>query len=345
MITKSTGSPRRRGPVAGHRRSLRPPAPASRVRSVLRHLVDWPGWTKLAAMTTTVAAIAALWFTSQSLRATDNQYKLSQQVAVTDRFQKAVDQLTSDKIDIRLGGIYLLERLAKDSPADHPTIFAVLSAFLRTHTSASACETPTPATPAPVDVQAVLTVIGTREASRDDHRRTFDLRRTCLSGMQLNAANLTRTELGYANLTHAELAFANLVGAQLDRASLTGAHLGGVNLSCARDSGGSLSCASLGEANLTEASLSDADLTGAAFVRANLTNAQLARANLTDANLLGANLTGANLVGADLTNAQLTATFTTGTLDANLTDIYYDHATRWPEGFTPPKSRPSIERR
>ncbi|MBF6298828.1 pentapeptide repeat-containing protein [Nocardia amamiensis] len=297
-------------------------------------------------MTTTVAAIAALWFTSQSLRATDNQYNLSRQVAVTDRFQKAVDQLTSDKIDIRLGGIYLLERLAKDSPADHPTIFAVLSAFLRTHTSASACDTPTPATPAPVDVQAVLTVIGTREASRDDHRRTFDLRRTCLSGMQLNAANLTRTELRYANLTQADLAFANLVGVQFDGANLTRAHLGGADVSCAKDSDGVWSCASLDEANLTEAHLADAHLTAATFVRANLADADLARANLTDANLLGANLTGANLVGADLTNAQLTDRFTgTGTLDANLTDIYYDHATRWPDGFTPPKSRPSVERR
>ncbi|MFR9769659.1 hypothetical protein [Nocardia sp. SC052] len=53
----------------------------------------------------------ALWFTAQSLRATNNQYSLSQQTAVTDRFRLAAEQLASDKIDVRLSGVYLLARL------------------------------------------------------------------------------------------------------------------------------------------------------------------------------------------------------------------------------------------
>jgi hypothetical protein len=56
---------------------------------------------------------------------------------VTERYTRAIEQLGSDKIDIRLGGIYSLERIATDSTRDHPTIMEVLTAFIREHTATS----------------------------------------------------------------------------------------------------------------------------------------------------------------------------------------------------------------
>lgn len=56
---------------------------------------------------------------------------------VTDRYSKAIEQLGSDKIEIRLGGIYALERLMRDSPNDQPTIIEVLAAYVRQTTSLS----------------------------------------------------------------------------------------------------------------------------------------------------------------------------------------------------------------
>ncbi|WP_228830243.1 pentapeptide repeat-containing protein [Nocardia beijingensis] len=41
--------------------------------------------------------------------------------------------------------------------------------------------------------------------------------------------------------------------------------------------------------------------------------------------LIFTDLTGADLTGADLTGA-------------NLFGVYYDDTTRWPDGYTPPKS-------
>jgi len=52
---------------------------------------------------------------------------------VTDRYTKAIEQLGSDKRDVRIGGIYALERVARDSPRDHPTVIEVLAAFIREH--------------------------------------------------------------------------------------------------------------------------------------------------------------------------------------------------------------------
>ncbi|MGW1743846.1 pentapeptide repeat-containing protein [Nocardia sp. NPDC001965] len=65
--------------------------------------------TTVATIGASGAAVAALWFSGQSLRATNEQHTLSQQTAVTDRFRLAAEQLASDQINVRLSGIYLFE--------------------------------------------------------------------------------------------------------------------------------------------------------------------------------------------------------------------------------------------
>ena len=70
--------------------------------------------------------------------------ELDSQGQLTDRYSRAIDQLGSDKVDVRTGGIYALERIATDSARDLPTVMAVLTAFIREHSgelwSASECE-------------------------------------------------------------------------------------------------------------------------------------------------------------------------------------------------------------
>ena len=53
---------------------------------------------------------------------------------ITERFSRAIEHLGSDKLDIRLGGIYALERIARNSRADHATVMQVLTAYVREHT-------------------------------------------------------------------------------------------------------------------------------------------------------------------------------------------------------------------
>lgn len=172
---------------------LNRPSPRSRwrrliapVKQALRNVFAWGGWSKVAAVATALTAVAALWFSAQSLASTRNQYALSERGQLTDRFGRAIDQLGSDKLDIRLGGIYSLERLAKDSPSDYDVIFEVLAAYIRTHAGpATACASSTP----PVDVHAALSVIGRRK-----HQPSFDvidLTDICLRGAKLASVRNT----------------------------------------------------------------------------------------------------------------------------------------------------------
>jgi hypothetical protein len=96
---------------------------------------------------------------------------------ITESYGKAVSQLASDKMEERLGGIYTLENISKESPADYRTVMETLTAFVRERarrkapakempwTMASLYESAEPTSPRgrATDIAAVLTVIGRRD--------------------------------------------------------------------------------------------------------------------------------------------------------------------------------------
>jgi uncharacterized protein YjbI with pentapeptide repeats len=146
-----------------------------------------------------------------------------------------------------IGGIYALERVARDSDEDHPTVMEVLSAFVREHSRVSLRParpggSESERSPRP-DVQAALTVIGRLtvfgRGNPKRHVRPIDL-----IGAKLAGAKLPHD----ADLTDAKLAGADLTGVDLHGVTLTGA-------------------------DLTDANLTGVDLTGADLTRANLTDA------------------------------------------------------------------------
>src|SRR5262249_46526201 len=61
------------------------------------------------------------------------QLTIAREGQITDRFTKAIGQLGDEKLAIRLGGIYALERIARDSERDHWPIMEVLTAYVRHH--------------------------------------------------------------------------------------------------------------------------------------------------------------------------------------------------------------------
>lgn len=321
------------------------------------------------------AAIGALYFSNSTLSASNDQIGLARQTAQSELLKSAAEQLDSDKDSVRLSGVYLLERLARDSKADQPTVRRLLEAFIRTETTNRPCE---PARPeAPVDTQAALDVIA-KYAALPHPTPRVNLQRACLAQADLYNSDLTGAHFAGVNLTgavlnvsqfhsanlegallqfshsvatvfsDANLSSANMTGANMATANLTGADLDDANLRDARLSEANLTDATLSNANLEGATLWNANLTGAYLERANLIGAELFSANLTRVDLIDAQLHSANLndaqldnailVGADLTGADLTGADLTGAnLDGtNLTGVVYDSQTRWPDGFTPP---------
>jgi Pentapeptide repeats (8 copies) len=221
-------------------------------------------------------------------------FQLAREGHVTDRYTKAIEQLGSDRLDVRLGAIYALERIMIDSARDHPTIVEVLAAFVREHSPAAAPgpdpdsgggqpeQHPPPAT----DVQAAVTVLGRRPAGRTE-RGPVNLTRANLIGVDLACVDLRSVKLGGADLRGADLGAADLRGVDLVGANLADADLIG--------------------ARLAGAHLETANLVGARLAAASLVGAHLIAANLADADLRGADLAAADLLGVTLTDEQRSA--------------------------------------
>ena len=271
---------------------------------------------------------------------------IAQEGQITDRFTKAIAQLGDTKLEIRLGGIYALERIAKDSPKDHWPIMEVLTAYIREHAKRTGTEKPWPEEtgvwnrelwnkeglprPAP-DIQAILAVLSRRTLANErwnEQGRTLfiDLHGTDLRGAEFWNADLTWANFAGANLSGADLDLTHLWGVNLTGAQLTAAGLSGVDLSRA-----DLVDADLSRANLLGSRLAGTDLTGATLRGANLRNLHLISASLSRADLTSAILAGAELRGSDLRDAK-------GLSPSQLESAWGDAATKVPYDIPRPKS-------
>jgi hypothetical protein len=156
---------------------------------------------------------------------------------VTERFTRAIDQLGSEKLDVRIGAVYALEQIARDSAELHWPIMEVLTAYLREHARAGADVEKSADTEKrlPADHQAIATVIGRRRCERDPAGQRLDLHGAGLPGVdwreaQLEGAYLEGANLKGANLHGANLKEVDLRGAQMEGADLFKAHLEGTAL-------------------------------------------------------------------------------------------------------------------
>jgi hypothetical protein len=175
--------------------------------------------TTLAQIIGGFAVLTGLYFAWRNITVT-------KEGQITDRFYKAIEQLgTTDdkgnpKLELRLGGIYAMERIARDSERDHWPIMEVLTAYVREHapTHLPANQTnPVAQDPAPLatDIQAIVTVIRRREWSYENPWQYLDLHQADLSGVNLTGAHLRGVNLVGADLAGAHLEFTNLTGANL----------------------------------------------------------------------------------------------------------------------------------
>ena len=232
------------------------------------------------------------------------QHRLVERDQVTEGYANASELLGSSSIDARIGAIYVLERIARESAADHPAIVEILCSFVRRRTAASRDEDheePAAAACSPEDdIQAALTVIARREVSQDC--RYVNLSGANLTGAHLEDANLQSADLRRVILRDAHLHGADLRSARLFEADLSGAYLHGANMSGA----------DLRWANMKHAWANGADFRRAIFWGADLQRADLHQADLRDADLSRKEVALVTPPGADYSMSHLKGPFPAG---------------------------------
>ncbi|MGW3976586.1 pentapeptide repeat-containing protein [Streptomyces mirabilis] len=270
--------------------------------------------TTLLQMIGGLVVLFGAYATWRQLRVSQDGLRATQEGYVTDRFSRAVDQLGSDKLDVRVGGLHALWRVAEQSARDREAVISIQAAYLRTHLPWPPTGPDAPAADVPIndiaplearaaDSQVALTGLGVLCRRREQswvNLSATDLRRADCDGLWLREVNLDRSCMEAAGLYHANLTQASLVLVNLRHADLKTAVLRRTRCALA-----DLRGARLAETDLREANLRKANARGAVFRRSDLRLADLR--------------------GTDLSTADL--------LQARLTDALASDHTRWPAGF------------
>ncbi len=103
----------------------------------------------MAQIAAGAALLFGLYFTWRRVEISQRTLEVQQDQQVTERFTRAIEQLGATyedgkpKLEIRLGGIYALERIARDSPvSDYSTVIEVLTAYIRQNATVSSSTLP-----------------------------------------------------------------------------------------------------------------------------------------------------------------------------------------------------------
>ncbi len=271
-------------------------------------------------------AIAALGLILTFIRnlLTRQQNRTDEQRLVTEQISRAIEQIgaykqsANDKIlepniEVRLGGLYSLQRIMQDSLKDQESIAKILYAYVRenakrpkTEQLIRSMQDDRETYQLPEDIQAAISIICRFSQGQKKHNKErltdsqLNFSRVNFKNYYLTDIDFSFVNLQYADFTDADFTYANLSGANLSGAILVDTEMSGANLSGADLRDTNLRNQVLHYADLSGAKLLYADLFGANLFGANLRDANLFNANLRDANLADANLAGANLACANL---------------------------------------------
>ncbi|MGM0583378.1 MAG: pentapeptide repeat-containing protein [Pseudomonadota bacterium] len=214
---------------------------------------------------------------------------------------------TEPNIEVRIGAILSLERIAQDSTLhdkgrDHVRVMEILCAYVRENAPAGEApdfpfpqgckqdtleekgETP-PSWPSNeftprADVQLALSVIGRRtpqQVSVERNHVTQDARgyRIDLSRTNLRYADLQYLNFQKANFFRSQMQAAFCKGANFEGANFVYCELTGISAANANFSGSKIEIADFSHATLTDANLCDCKISHTHFVRTNMKGAKL----------------------------------------------------------------------
>jgi uncharacterized protein YjbI with pentapeptide repeats len=198
------------------------------------------------------------------------QSEIAREGQVTQRYVEAIKMLGSKNLTERLGGIYSLERIMRDSEKDHQTIVEVLASLIRIHAPREP-DSATPAKHPKEDVQAALTVLGRRPRGRSEGRVN-------LRGISIRGANLTGSYFARTDFNGSDLSNVRADKATLDRTDFS-------------------------SVDFSRASLRDASIVGAHFTQAKLHSTKFFDANLSESLFIAARLEGTVFAGADISTS------------------------------------------
>ena len=202
---------------------------------------------------------------TESLRkqteALEMQTEIEKSKNVTDAFAKSVELLGNKRAAARQGGIYALDKIAKDDPEKyHMTVIRIMTSYIReeskesydkyrsnmqSNSASSSDKKDNQEFIMPADVEAAIEVIRQRNSSQKQEKQSkkklqrytlfLDISNAHLSNTDFSRAELSKTNFSnsnlsgcifdHANLSHSSFVFSDLKDSSFEKCDLSGADL------------------------------------------------------------------------------------------------------------------------
>ena len=262
----------------------------------------------LVAAATLIFTLIRVWINERTTTA-------EEEGLITDRINAAVASLGAEKtikeddkeqtvpnIEVRIGAILALERMAKKNAVVYIQIMEILTAYIREN--APRTEEEHNRKPRQ-DIQLAFTVIGRRSPRRITLERMHDFRLD-LRNCDLTRINGAGLDFSYANFSMCLFRRADLVKINFENAILQSTIFDNSKLSSANLKEAFLQKTDLRSTNLEGACLKSRYLEGTVLNRVSLDNTNLQDAKIRSAELVHTTLIEADLRGAEFAGGKLT---------------------------------------
>ena len=260
------------------------------------------------------AVLLGLFFTWQNLQ-------LSHEAQMTERFTHAIEQIGNDNTSVRVGGLYALQRLAKDSSSkDFLPVLDIVVSYLREYALKSNELLESKYQYSGNKLRKISKPSYLKKFILDYDEGKFERRRDgIIRGLPLDvysATSVLRELLQRGNTalrlqkdeelaSHIELNGLKLQKSDLHDIILNYADFREATLAESNLQNSVLKYADFENADLRGINLNNSNLEGAVLINATLSEAELKNVNLSNSALWAVNFEGANLNGVNFKNAQL----------------------------------------
>lgn len=290
----------------------------------------------IGALLAAVALSATIPFQLIKVWVNERLAKTTEQGHMTDRITKAVEQLGAEKtvkedgiektvpnLEVRLGAIYLLKRIAQDSLRDHIPVMEILCAYVRNNarpipdrdwdhniSSENLLNETENKVLIRSDIQASLSAIGRRDPKRVQYERNTAQYSLDLTHTNLDWAKFDKLDFRFADFTNSSLVGTSWFLSKLDRALFVYSTLLGANMWMADIPGVNFLAANMAESNMigVNANRQAARFYSSILVGCNFASAQLQNADFQHCDFSNVDFKDSNLSGSKLNHAVFRAT-------------------------------------
>ncbi len=256
----------------------------------------------------TVAQILSAFFFFGTLYFTWQSYELSKQQSISAIYAKAIEQLAHNSQEVRLGAIYILENISRNSPDHYMQAIEVLAGYLRSRAPWDGsiismhsehlnmrCRPQTEEISSFINKEIVWNLCICAELSTE-YLEFISATKSVDQDIQTALSVLGRRKVQYEN---------HLYKLDLRSTDIRGMDLRKLNFERALFSGSNLSDANFRDAFLSEVDFSGAFAYGSLFGGAQLIRAQLHDMLATESNFYQANLSNATFHGSCLERVEM----------------------------------------